>query len=291
MHLPSSTSIKIQNNNQIICVNNKFATAEISLYGAQVISFIPKHDQRERLWLSPHTHIDGSENIRGGIPVCWPWFASQFPNDDTSLPAHGFVRSQYWELTNAEDNSKNTRLLFRCPQVQGKGFEFQSNLTLEVLIGDSLTVTLMTENKGDVPFEVTSALHTYFAVTNIHNVHIIGLEGEYRDKTRAMQTFLASDKCCINEETDRIQLNQPNALTLIELDTHSESASDTAVETTISATGHDSVVVWNPWKEKTKQISNIPDEGYQQFVCIEAAVTQGKMIKPQEIHCLQQIIK
>jgi len=280
MQLPASISTEKHGNNTILVIDNELATAKISLFGAHVFSFIPKQDEIERLWLSPLTHTDASENIRGGTPVCWPWFASQFPDSDTSLPTHGFARSQEWKLVSAKDIDSHTLLIFTCPTTSAKGFEYEADLTLEVLVGAQLRLTLITRNTGNEAFEFTGALHTYFAVNDINDVEIHGVDGHYLDKNRDMNTFDAPDEYRIQAPNDCIHFSS-NARLLV------EQASGAAIS--VNASGHDSIVIWNPW-ETAKDISNVPDEGYKYFLCIESAVTQGKSLAPNQSHSLVQTI-
>lgn len=280
MQLPASVSIEKHNENTVLVIDNELASAKISLFGAHVFSFIPKHDEVERLWLSPLTKTDASENIRGGTPVCWPWFASQFPNNDDSLPAHGFARSQEWELVSAKDIDSHTLLIFNCPNTSQKGFEYESSLTLEVLVGAQLRLTLITQNTGDVTYDFTAALHTYFAVDNINNVEIHGVDGHCLDKNRGMNQFDAPKEYRIQAPNDCIHFSS-NARLLI------EQTPGAAIS--VNAAGHDSIVIWNPW-ETAKDIANVPDEGYKHFLCIESAVTQGKSLAPNQSHSLVQTI-
>lgn len=282
--LPSSVQIKAERDNKIIVINNHLASAQISLFGAQVLQFQPHHDQRERLWLSPLTQLDCSEAIRGGAPLCWPWFANQFPQATeklTKLPGHGFLRSQIWQLSQASETETGTTLSFTCPQTKADGFNYRCNVVLEVLVGATLRITLRVENTDNTSFTFTGALHTYFAVHNIRHVQLHGLSGLYQDKTREMNTFLTPEEYRIHEETDRIHQTTGKSVVI--------SQTDIEAHTHIEQSGHDSMVVWNPW-DKAKNIANVPDNGYQEFVCVECAITQGKEVLPGEIHELTQII-
>ncbi|MCY7294035.1 D-hexose-6-phosphate mutarotase [Alteromonas sp. a30] len=280
MQLPASVTIEKQNDNTIFVIDNELASAKISLFGAQVFSFIPKEDDIERLWLSPLTKVDATETIRGGTPVCWPWFASQYPNNDTSLPMHGFARSQKWELISAKDVDSHTLLIFNCPTTSGKGFPHQAELQLEVLVGAQLRMTLITKNTGNEAFEFTGALHTYFAVDDINRIEIIGVDGEYKDKNRDMAWFNAPETYRIQGPNDCIHFSQ-NARLLIDQSTGNAIS--------VNAAGHDSIVIWNPWKG-AKDIANIPDDGYLRFLCIESAVTKGITLQPKNSHSLVQNI-
>ena len=281
---PKSVQIKTEQNNKIIEINNRCATAQISLFGAQVIQFKPQHDQRERLWLSPETKLNGTEAIRGGAPLCWPWFANMFPataENNTQLSSHGFLRSQLWQLTKVEDDETGTKLYFACPQSQGEGFQFKTKVNLEVFVGATLNIALKIENTDNQALTFTGAIHTYFAVHDIHQVQLHGISGLYLDKTKDMNTFFTPETYRISEEIDRIHDTDSQSVVINQIDIKSR--------TLVEQSGHDSLVVWNPW-HKAKTMTNVPDSGYLNFVCVECAITQGKELLPTETHVLRQTI-
>lgn len=282
MEFPQSVSIQQQGNNQILYIDNKHASMKLSLFGAQVFSFIPKHDGRDRLWLSPLTHIDGSEAIRGGTPICWPWFANQFPQGSSGLPAHGFVRNQYWQVVSCEENTHGTRLVLECPTTSSDGFPYSAKLTVEITVSNELEIKLTTENTGNEAFNITAALHTYFAVDDLPSYFIYGMTGEYLDKTRAMERFATPSNYQLNEQTDRIHYSDSRAIALCN--------DDGSQKTEITQKGHDSIVIWNPWQEEVRNVANIPDTDYVKFVCIEAAITKEFCIAPGQQHQLIQRI-
>lgn len=284
IQFPKSVEIKVEPGNKIIKIHNRYATAQISLFGAQVIQFQPQHDQRERLWLSPDTKLNGTEAIRGGAPLCWPWFANMFPtttDHPAQLPSHGFLRSQIWQLTKAVDENAGTRLYFSCLESQAAGFQYKTQVSLEVFVGATLDIALKIKNTDDTAFVFTGAIHTYFAVRDIHQVQLHGLSGLYQDKTKDMKAFFTPETYKISEEVDRIH------------DTDTESViinqTDINARTQVEQSGHDSIVVWNPW-HKAKTMANIPDSGYLNFLCVECAITQGKELLPTETHVLRQTI-
>lgn len=276
-----SMSVNNVGNNPNYTIENTLATMSISLHGAHITSFIPKKDSRERLWMSPLTVVDGSESIRGGIPVCWPWFADLRPNGDTTLPMHGFLRTRPWQLQNVQHHQDDTTTVqFGLDIADEPGFPNQATVALEINLGEVLTVKLVTQNTGRVAFPMTAALHTYFSVNNLADIQLQGVQGQYRDKTRDLQTFDTPNLYTITEQTDRIHTGNVAAINILE-------GKD---KTTIQQTGNDSAVIWNPGKEETKKVSNIPDEDYQRFVCIESAVTQVLMVEAGETHTLTQVI-
>lgn len=282
--LPPSIHIESERDNKIIKITNAHASAKISLFGAQVLQFQPHQDKRERLWLSPNTKVDCSEAIRGGAPLCWPWFANQFPKHaerQSQLPSHGFLRSQLWQISHAEELESGTKLVFTSPNAQGQGFDYQASVSLHVMVGAALEISLVIENTDRNAFAFTGAIHTYFAVHDINQVQIHGINGLYIDKTKDMNTFLTPEEYGISTETDRIHQNDNKSVVI--------SQTDIEAHTHIEQTGHDSIVVWNPWQQ-AKNISNMPDDAYRAFICVECAITNEKTLLPGETHRLTQII-
>ncbi|XOV77505.1 MAG: D-hexose-6-phosphate mutarotase [Aestuariibacter sp.] len=276
-----SLNIAHHGENQILTIENPLATMSLSLRGAQIISFIPKKDQRERLWMSPINDFGTKRSIRGGIPVCWPWFANQRPNNDESLPMHGFLRTGMWQLLEISSLAGGGSLIKLKYDVQPQaGFEYHANVTLTITLNEQLKVELNTKNAGSEAFPVTMALHSYFAVRQLNNIELQGVSGSYRDKNRELNTFNTPSPYFIHRATDSIHDGDVANIRIVE-------ESDI---TGIQNDGHDSAVIWNPGKEGAKSVANIPDEDYQHFICIESALTKMKMIDAGENHTLTQII-
>lgn len=274
-------SIDTLSHNQVIHIENQFAKASISLVGAHVFSFIPKQDNKERLWLSPLANLEGNEAIRGGTPVCWPWFSNQFPDNSADLPAHGFARTSQWTIAHINSlasGETEIQLQFSCNHQPG--FPYSATLVYNIVIGNKLTMSLTTHNTDTQTFTVTSALHTYFRVDNLNDVILTGLTGPYRDKTKNFETFETPAHYNFDGEVDRIHETQINQVTIKDKDAH--TVTDNA--------GHDSLVVWNPGATLVTTINNIPDESIQHFVCVEAAITSPLSIAPGQSHTLTQSI-
>lgn len=294
MNLSKSCSVVRLSNVECLSIDNEFASAKISLFGGHLLSFTPKHDLRERIWLSPQAVLDGSKAIRGGVPICWPWFGD---HSDPMFKSHGYVRNQLWKVISCDDVSEGTQIALQPSSSGGDGlFEEavlgknelakhpnrieQVELTLFITIGRELRLNLQTKNIGKLPFIYTGALHSYFLIEDINTCEIKGLKGKYFDKTKGYESFDTPAVYSFNNETDRVHLQQPKLLSII----------DKKMATTISSTGHDSIVVWNPWHEKSIAMSDMPDDGYQTMLCVETAVTQGQSLKPDEVHSLEQTI-
>ena len=263
----------------VLEIENAHATASISLMGAQVLSFRPKHDGRERLFLSDAARWDGSKSIRGGIPICWPWFGAHA--EASKYPSHGYIRTRQWQLLATEDTESATFLRFGIQDTQGAGFEGMAALLLDVRLGQQLSLTLTTTNTGTEAFNLGCALHSYFAVQSISDTRLKGLQGNYSDKTRNWARFTTPVPYIFTEETDRIHFDAASHVTIIE----------PASSTHVHSTGHDSVVVWNPWEENARKLPDMVDDDYKRMLCVETALTQGLIVEPNGVHSLTQTIE
>ncbi|MFT5543896.1 MAG: glucose-6-phosphate 1-epimerase [Glaciecola sp.] len=272
---------------QTLRINNKHCDAEIAMFGAHLLSFSPKSDGIERIWLSELACFDKSKAIRGGVPICWPWFADLYPksaqSNITNFPAHGFVRDQDWHIVDIQENENATTLIL-SPNELGL-FQYPSlfSVMLQVTFAQQCTITLISKNDSKHTVDFTAALHTYFTVSNIKQTEIKGVEGSFIDKTQSGKNLQLSLPYLVMAETDRIHsqdnTNNFKHITIV-----------AATTTTIVQSGHDSVVIWNPWKEKSRIMSDIQNEGYQSMLCVEASVTEGISLAPEAEHQLIQII-
>jgi glucose-6-phosphate 1-epimerase len=278
MLLTDSMNIITRDNIQLLRIDNAFASAEVSLFGGHVLSFKPKHDGRERLWVSQNALFNGKKAIRGGIPICWPWFGDHGGNTDVA--AHGYVRTQTWGILNAEDTDTDTTITLKPQTTAGSGFDGDANLTLVVHVGQQLNIQLHTTNLGDSPFTYNCALHSYFTISDINHCELLGLTEQYSDKTRGNQMFDTPQPYQFSEETDRVHLQQPRNLSII----------DEQFKTDILSSGHDSIVVWNPWQDKSNSMGDMADDSFLTMLCVETAITQGHTVAPGETHILEQAI-
>lgn len=280
MSICDSISVEESSGITFLQVDNAFATSRISLFGAHVLSFVPKSDNVDRLWLSPHAFLNGERPIRGGIPVCWPWFADDHGRDKGELPSHGFLRTQTWQIQSSEDTEEGTRIILTPNFSRAEGFEYDCLVTYEILVGKQLSVTLRTENTGIVPFTFNAALHTYFSVANIGKTEITGIEGDYKDKLEDWAVKLTPDPYVFSGETDRIhQFAAPDVTIKVE---------DTP-RTRVTSMGHDSIVVWNPW-QGAASIADMDAFGYRHMLCVETSATNGITVEPEHAHSITQII-
>lgn len=263
----------------LLDVENAAGRATISLFGGQVLSFTPRHDGRERLYLSKLARLDGSKSIRGGVPVCWPWFGAH--KHDSTQPAHGYVRTRQWRLVESQESAEQTVLLLQAEDSSGPGFPGAARLQLRVSVSTNLELQLLTTNTGDIAFPLYCALHTYFAVDDIRQTQLEGLHGEYSDKTRDWAHFATPLPYGFSEETDRIHLQPSPNVTIVQ---------NSGARTRVGSSGHDSIVVWNPWTECARNFPDMEAQDYTKMLCVETALTQGYTVEPGQTHKLIQTI-
>ncbi len=251
----------------MVRIDNAFAEAEISFYGAQVLRYTPKN-ARPVLWVSEQSRYEYGKAIRGGIPVCWPWFGAH--PTDPAQPAHGFARILAWPLVEAlelEDGA--TEIVFALsPEVWQNQIPMPGCETrLRVRVGAELTVSLELSNRDSKPLTYTGALHSYFAVGDVTKVRVHGLDGcRYRDSLTG-QNHIQTGDVTVEGETDRIYFDGGVECLLI----------DPVWERTIriAKRGSGSTVVWNPWIAKSKRMADFGDDEYPGMLCIETADAPG----------------
>ena len=246
-----------------ILVNNASATALISVYGAQVLSFQPTNEPEDLLFLSQKSHYEEGKAIRGGIPVCWPWFG---PDPlDINRPDHGFVRNGLWTVLATEAASESeTKIKLRFQNAKQSESYWQQAfiLDLEISVGDTLTLELITRNTDTEAFSITQALHAYFSVGDISDVQILGLENaHYLYKRDDGEEKNQSGALIIANEVDRIYTNVNNELII------DDRAFNRQI--IVTATNNKTTVIWNPWIDICAKMPDLAYDDYQRFICVE----------------------
>lgn len=264
-------------------MQSPFGSAKVAQHGGQVLEYTPT-DQRPVLWLSDRAAFAPGKAIRGGIPVCWPWFGPH--PEDSKLPAHGFARNALWDVisTNSDDSISITLGLKQSEQTPS-AWPHSFELSIQVSLASSLEVALTARNTGALPMTCSAALHSYFAMSNISNIRITGLEGtEYRDQLDCDK--IKSDKSPItfDREVDRVY-HDTTGECLVEDPGWNRSIR-------IAKAGSRSTVVWNPWIAKAARMEDFGDEEYRAMVCVETTNADDDTITipPGEKHTLTAII-
>ena len=241
------------------------APAEIYLHGAHVTRWQPSHAEAPVLWLSEHGVWQDGKPIRGGVPICFPWFGPHRSNP--TAPAHGFARLMDWTLVGAVERADESVLLTLA--LEGAEISalwpFRFRATYEVAVGATLSMSLEVENRDEQAFTFEEALHTYFAVSDIAEVTIAGLERTpYLDKVGGLTERTQNDMPIqFTGETDRVYLET--------MATCSIDDPGLTRRIVVSKDNSRSTVVWNPWIAKAQAMADFGDEEWRGMVCVETA--------------------
>jgi len=271
----------------VIKIENELATARISLQGAHVLSWIPKNE-KEVVWLSEDAAFSKGKSLRGGIPICWPWFGAH--ENNSGFPAHGFARTVFWKVLSTQQlESGETKIGFelcvnscdkKTKKMCAEGIQAEYTLT----IGANLKLELITHNNSKDFFVLSEALHTYFNVENIKEVSLMGLdETFYLDKPDNFQRKKQQGNVEINAEVDRVYLQTINDVVITGKERN----------IIISKTGSNSTVVWNPWEQVAEKMGDLGKNGYLKMLCVESANAADDVVTilPGESHSMQVIYK
>ena len=234
------------------------AHASVALHGAHVLSFLPQ-DGEPVLWLSKEAIFRDGKAIRGGIPVCWPWFANH--PSETDFPAHGVARTRPWQVV-ASDASPSLTLELQNSEETWKYFPHEFTLKLQVSLTEKLSVALKIQNTGDRPFTYSGALHTYFAVSHITQASVKGLDQRpYIDSIDSATRKIQSGPISFAEEVDRIYLETTDDCLVCDAGWNRQIR--------VAKEGSHSTVVWNPWIAKAQRMADFGDSEYQEMLCVE----------------------
>ncbi|WP_312269683.1 D-hexose-6-phosphate mutarotase [Pseudescherichia sp.] len=243
---------------EVLVIDHPQVKASFALQGAHLLSFKPAGEE-DVLWLSGNTPFKNGVALRGGVPVCWPWFG---PAQQQGLPAHGIARILPWTLTAHNEDENGVVLTFELQSSDATRELWPHDFTLFARFKLCQTCEIELEAHGE--FETTSALHTYFNVGDISAVKVSGLGDRFIDKVNNAQEDVLTDGVqTFPDRTDRVYLN-PEACSVIH---------DGALNRTIEVIHHhhSNVVGWNPGPALSVSMADMPDDGYKTFVCVESA--------------------
>jgi len=248
-------------NLELLVIENQYATAVVSLQGAQLLSYRRKRDDREFLWLSDSAEFEAGKAIRGGVPICLPWFGPK-----QGKAQHGFVRNLAWRQCDGLAKFE----FVGCRNDPRHDFDHDFTATIEMVLADQLELILSVTNQSSQPMPLSWALHTYHRVDDIAQVRISGLDGcEYVDNAKNRQRGLQSGDLGFDGETDRAYL-QVGKVQRIE------------GQFEVSATNSQSAVVWNPGLELANRMADLSD--HRGFVCLERGdvLDDQRLLMPSE---------
>jgi D-hexose-6-phosphate mutarotase len=245
-------------------VNNPYAKATISLYGAQVLSYIP-HEEKDLLWLSEKSAFEIGKAIRGGIPLCFPWFGPHA--QDKNKAQHGFARTSTWELSSSEtlDNGATYILLSLQQNADTLAlWPYLFNAQLHITISQYLEVKLTVTNTDNRSFNYSDALHTYFKVDDVTNISVEGLYNAGYFNGFGMELIKQETALLLfNGEENRRYVNHTGDCII------NDKGNKRNIK--VSKSGSKVTVVWNPWETTASKMTDIEEGGYKKFICVEAA--------------------
>lgn len=257
---------------EVLEIDNPACTAQIALQGAQILQFQPKHRADSLLWLSSANTGQQGKALRGGIPLCFPWFGA---HPKGLLPAHGFARNQLWTLDeiiyDAEHATHHVDFVLKDSPQTRQIWAYAFRLKLRISCGETLMLYLQVENTGRQAFDFSFAWHSYFQIQDIQKTTIEGLQqAEFIDQLQQQQQqHVETQAVTFQQETDRIYPQASGRYQIVQ--SHGPL-------TEIVTPDCESVVVWNPWQEKAQRLGDIAENDWQRFVCVEVGQIASQQV-------------
>ncbi|AXC09476.1 Aldose 1-epimerase [Acidisarcina polymorpha] len=266
-------------------ISSAAASAEIYLHGAHLTSWIPAGAE-EVIFLSDKAQFQDGKAIRGGVPVCFPWFNAKA--DDPKAPSHGFVRTKTWELESIihEGNAIAVALSTQHDQATQKWWPHDFHAVHKITIGSDLKLELSVTNTGAARFNFQEALHTYYRVGDVRQVRLSSLDGvTYLDNADNLREKVQQGDNIFTQRTDNAYINTESELEL--------SDPQLRRRILIGKQNSKNTVVWNPGDELARGMADLGDEEWQHFVCVEAANIRSAAItlEPGEEHTMTANIR
>jgi glucose-6-phosphate 1-epimerase len=244
-------------------VTSPEAAGEMYLQGAHVTSWKPAGAE-EVLFVSTQSRWESGVAIRGGVPICFPWFGGRA--GDPKAPSHGLVRAKAWQLDEITQAAGTVTASMSTTSDESTKKWWPSDFRLEhrVMFGRELHMELVLKNTGTTALHFEEALHTYFRVGDIEKARVRGLDGmRYTDKTDSRRVKVQQGDVVITAETDREYLDTPHAVEL--------EGAVSRHRILITNENSRTTVVWNPWKQKAKALADLSDDEWRKMICVETS--------------------
>jgi glucose-6-phosphate 1-epimerase len=271
-----------------LAIKTRVGEAQVYFQGAHVTAWQPASAAEPVLWMSKSSYFEAGKPLRGGVPICFPWFGAHA--SDPKAPGHGFGRLRDWSLIEASesaDGSATVALELASPVPLTPLWPHAFRAVHRVTVGATLTMALEVTNPGTDAFSFEEALHTYFAVRDVRNVTVTGLaRTDYLDKVTGFDRKTQGDEPIRFEgETDRVYLNTTAACVIEDPGARRRIA--------IRKTGSDATVVWNPWVAKARAMPDYGDDEWPEMVCVETCNVNvhARTLAPGASHTMTAIIE
>ena len=269
----------------------RFGSAQLDIcqQGGQILSYFADIEQPPLIWLSDCAEYLRGQGVRGGVPVCWPWFGDIQRNPlavqkmtTVGAPFHGLARTLDWQLIHSSAAKNGVQLSLQLDASQGlSAWPHAAILQLHIELGERLTIRLDNHNLCSEPLAISQALHTYFAVSDIRKVTVQGLAGcPYHETLEQWQPREQIGDLSFSGETDRVYLDVPTHLQIVDQGWQRRIH--------LRTQGSESAIVWNPWIAKAQTLSGFSNDAWQQMLCIENAnvLADHLLLAPNQRHSL-----
>ena len=286
MENPASASVVKGNGGlQAVRVSCPEAAGEMYLHGAHITSWKPA-GRGEVLFLSSRSRWEDGYAIRGGVPICFPWFGGKA--DDPQAPAHGFVRTKSWQLESIApvEDGISVSMFTESDEKSKRWWPADFHLAYRVTFAAELILDLVVTNTGRTPLRFEEALHTYHRVENILKTRVAGLDMvQYIDKTDSNHRKIQNGEIAIVSETDRVYLNTSDPIEMEDPELRRR--------TRVAKENSRTTVIWNPWVQKARSMSDFEDNEWIQMICIETSNVADYAVDlaPGRQHSMKAIVR
>jgi glucose-6-phosphate 1-epimerase len=265
-------------------ITSLFAHGEMYLHGAHITSWRPA-DAEEVLFLSTKSRWEEGQAIRGGIPICFPWFRGKA--DDPQAPAHGFVRTRSWQLYSIVETNAGVAvtMFIESDEQTRRWWAGEFRLVHRVTFGAELKLELICINTGKTRFQFEEALHTYNRVAAVKDVHVRGLDGtRFLDNTDSNKKKTQIGDVTIASQTDNAFINTQSAVDLLD--------PKMGRRIRLQKSNSNTTVVWNPWQEGASRLRDLGEGEWKQFLCVEASNIIGAAVElpPGQEHTMSAVL-
>ncbi len=265
-------------------ITGSFGEGEMYLHGAHVTSWKPA-DRDEVLFVSSKSRWEEGQAIRGGIPICFPWFRAKV--DDAHAPAHGFVRTKMWQLESIAENDRGVAvsMLTESDAETRRWWPSEFRLVQRVIFGSELNLDLVCTNTGTTPLRFEEALHTYNRVSDVARVRLQGLDTvRFLDNTDSNKEKTQRGDVVIASQTDNAYVDTESEIDL--LDAHMRRRIRLKKANSLST------VVWNPWRDGAAKLRDLGDGEWTEFLCVEASNILGAavLLEPGQTHTITAVL-
>ncbi|MFA0966157.1 D-hexose-6-phosphate mutarotase [Pseudomonas amygdali] len=290
---PVEPNVESVQYDELNCWRIRHGEAEllVAQQGAHILSY-QVAGQQPLVWLNEEAVFKQGKPIRAGMPICWPWFGNLERNPQSvqamrdsseSAKAHGEVRALDWQLLGIGADGDALLVEFVLPEAEGHlpGWPHNVALKLSVRLDHALNVSLVSYNCGTESVVISQALHTYFAVSDVRQVSVEGLDGlRYIETLANWEEREQAGDLTFTGETDRIYKDIPGVLSIVDPQWQRRIH--------IRSTGSKSAILWNPWIEKTGKFTDMAADGWQRMVCVETANVLDDVVTlaPDQMHVL-----